>query len=40
MQLPVIQILQDWLADGRTIEMIHNLGGYEVEETGRMTWVD
>lgn len=37
--IPAIAALVDWLGEARSKELITNFGGYDVEETGRITWV-
>lgn len=36
---PAIQALIDWFGEGSSKELIMSLGGYDVEETGRVSWV-
>jgi len=39
-QTPAIQAMVAWLATREAQEAIAALGGYETEETGRLTWVE
>jgi molybdate-binding protein/DNA-binding transcriptional regulator YhcF (GntR family) len=40
MELAAVRRFIQWLAESRTKEMIQNLGGYEVEETAAIRWIE
>jgi hypothetical protein len=40
MDLSTMQQFIHWLAEPRTKELIQNLGGYEVEDTGQVRWIE
>jgi molybdate-binding protein/DNA-binding transcriptional regulator YhcF (GntR family) len=38
--LEAVQRLSDWLADTAACQVIADFGGYDVEETGKLRWID
>ena len=40
MKILSLQNLVDWLTSTEAHQQIHSLGGYDVSETGRITWID
>lgn len=40
MELPVVHSLLKWLSTEKTVQLIHSLGGYNVDETGQVVWIE